>query len=232
MSFVNVDLLALARDATYFTTLPATNINLPAISLLSYHPDFQTVLGENATARKIADLPWPAFHEAGIYNKKDNSLYVTSNYESLADNINITVVSLDDYSFYSTQFPDVWEANGGTSYYPPGSDQTQTPPQQVYCDEGDFEHYSQLVAVDPNTKTSEVLLTSFLGRNFSSVKIFDNIQSPETSGSRTRTMGTSRTSARKQPNPSKYTALSQKQGSSRLSQMASSSPMASSFRLT
>jgi hypothetical protein len=57
MSFVNVDLLALARDATYFTTLLAININLPAISLLSYHPNFQTVLGENATAQKIANLP-------------------------------------------------------------------------------------------------------------------------------------------------------------------------------
>ena len=114
MSFVNVDLLALARDANYFSTLSATNVTAPAISLLSYHPDFQTVLGENATARKIAELPWEAFHEAGIYNKKDNSLYVTSNYQSLDDNINITVVSLDDYSITSTQFPDVWEANGGT----------------------------------------------------------------------------------------------------------------------
>ncbi|KAG4416623.1 hypothetical protein IFR04_010266 [Cadophora malorum] len=169
MSFVNVDLLALARDANYFSTLSATNITAPAISLLSYHPDFQTVLGENATARKIADLPWEAFHEAGIYNKKDNSLYVTSNYQSLDDNINITVVSLDDYSITSTQFPDVWEANGGTSYYPPDADQSQTPPQQVYCDEGDFEHYSQLVAVDPNTNNSIILLTSFMGRNFSSI---------------------------------------------------------------
>lgn len=39
----------------------------------------------------------------------------------------------------------------------------------MYYDKGDFKHYSQLVAVDPNTKTSEVLLTSFLGRNFLSV---------------------------------------------------------------
>ncbi|KAI9054231.1 hypothetical protein LZ554_001399 [Drepanopeziza brunnea f. sp. 'monogermtubi'] len=168
MSFVNVDLLALARDATYFSTLSATNMTAPSISLLSYSPEFQTVLGANATARKIADLPWEAFHEAGVYSKKDNSLYVTSNYQSLQDNINITVVSLDDYSISSTQFPNLAEANGGTSYYPPGSDPTHTPPQQVYCDEGDFEHYAKLVAVDPNTNTSEVLLTSFMGRNFSS----------------------------------------------------------------
>lgn len=145
MSLIHVDLLALATDATYFSTLSATNITTPAISLLSYSPDFPTVLGENATARKIADLPWQAFHEGGIYNKKDNSLYVTSNYQSLKDNINITIISLDDYTITSTQFPDLWEANGGSSYYPPGADQSQTPPQQVYCDEGDLEHYSQLV---------------------------------------------------------------------------------------
>jgi gluconolactonase len=81
MSFIDVDLLAWAKDASYFTTLAATNIISPAISLLSYHLDFQTVLGKHPKARKIADLSWAAFYEAGIYNKKDNSLYVTSNYE-------------------------------------------------------------------------------------------------------------------------------------------------------
>lgn len=168
MSFVNVDLLAMSRDANYFSTLAATNITSPTISLLSYSPDFQSLLGQNATARKIVDLPWQAFHEAGIYNKKDNSLYVTSNYQDLNDNINITVISLDDYSIFSTQFPGLAEANGGTTYYPPGSNQSQTPPQQVYCDQGNLEHFAQLIAVDPNTNTSEVLLTNFLGRNFSS----------------------------------------------------------------
>lgn len=168
--FVDVDLLALASNANYFSTLPATSGAEPAISLLNFNSSFQTdVLGENATARKIADLPWQAFHEAGIYYEPDNSLYVTSNYVSLEDNINITIVSLDDYSITSTQFPDLWEANGGSSYYPPGSDTTKRPPQHVYCDEGEFEHPSALIAVDPGTNTSTTLLTSFLGRNFSSI---------------------------------------------------------------
>ncbi|POR39513.1 Gluconolactonase [Tolypocladium paradoxum] len=169
--FVNIDLLAVASDANYFAKLPATNITAPAISLLAYHDDFYNVLGHNATARKVLDLPWAAFHEAGIYNKKDNSLYITSNYQSLEDNINVTVVSLDDaddYPFHSTQFADLAMANGGTNYYPPGASRNQTPPLQVYCDEGDFEHYAQLLAVDPNTNTSKPLLTNFLGRNFSS----------------------------------------------------------------
>ncbi|PHH92698.1 hypothetical protein CDD83_5935 [Cordyceps sp. RAO-2017] len=170
--FVQVDLLAVATDAQYFAKLPATNIVEPAVSLLSYHADFEHVLGPAATARKLWDLPWEAFHEAGIYNKKDNSLYITSNYKSLDDNINITVVSLDsdEYLYRSTQFPGLAMANGGTSYYPPGQQHEQgTPPMQVYCDEGDFDHYSQLIAVDPNTNSSQPLLTSFFGRNFSSL---------------------------------------------------------------
>ncbi|KAF6833777.1 SMP-30/Gluconolaconase/LRE-like region [Colletotrichum musicola] len=179
MSLVNVDLHALATGgAGYLASINAANLSTPAISLLSYQPAFANVIGANATARKIADLPWQAFHEGGVYNKKDNSLYISSNYQSLADNINMTILSLDDYSITSSQFPDLAEANGGTSYYPPGADQSSTPPMQVWCDEGDFEAYSKLIAVDPNTNKSEPLLISFNGRNFSSVN--DARQHPTT----------------------------------------------------
>ncbi|KAK2035585.1 calcium-dependent phosphotriesterase [Colletotrichum zoysiae] len=170
MSLVNVDLHALATGgAGYLASINAANLSTPAISLLSYQPSFADVIGANATARKIADLDWQAFHEGGIYNKKDNSLYISSNYRSLEDNINITVVSLDDLSVRSTQFPDLAEANGGSSYYPPGANQSATPPMQIWCDQGDFEAHSKLLAVDPNTNTSQTLLTGFHGRNFSAV---------------------------------------------------------------
>ncbi|TDZ28498.1 Gluconolactonase [Colletotrichum spinosum] len=179
MSLLTVDLASLATGgAGYLASINAANLSTPAISLLSYHPSFADVVGSNATARKIADLPWQAFHEGGVYNKRDNSLYVSSNYQSLADNINITIVSLDDLSVRSTQFPDLAEANGGTTYYPPGADQSSTPPLQVWCDEGDFNTYSKLVAVDPNTNKSEPLLVGFNGRNFSSVN--DVRQHPDT----------------------------------------------------
>lgn len=168
--YVNIDLLAAATNAQYLTGLLGAAAE-PAISLLSYRADFYDVLGHNATARMVWDLPWEAFHEAGIYNKKDNSLYITSNYRSRDDNINITVVSLDsdDYPFRSTQFPGLAMGNGGSSYYPPGKSRDGTPPLHVYCDEGDFENYSQLVAVDVNTNVSKPLLTNYLGRNFSSL---------------------------------------------------------------
>lgn len=168
--YVTIDLLALASNPNYFNTLPATSVSEPAISLLSYDDTFKNeVLGPSATARKLQDLPWEAFHEAGIYNRDTNSIYVTSNYQDLSDNINITIVSLEDYSITSTQFPDLWEANGGTSWYPPGSDYKGAPPAQLYCDEGDFEHYSSLVSVDVVKNTSKVILNSYYGRNFSSL---------------------------------------------------------------
>lgn len=168
--YVTVDLLALATNPNYFNSLPATSGAEPAISLLSYDDTFKNdILGPGATARKIADLSWEAFHEAGIYNRDTNSIYVTSNYQDLSDNINITIISLEDYSITSTQFPDLWEANGGTSWYPPGSDYSGAPPAQLYCDEGDFEHYSSLVSVDVVKNTSTVVLNSYYGRNFSSL---------------------------------------------------------------
>lgn len=171
MSVVTVDLLALASNANYFNTLSATNASEPAISLLSYDQEFQsTVLGSNVTARKLADLDWQAFHEGGLYHKDTNELYVSSNYINLQDNINITVINLTDYSIKSTQFPNLYEANGGSTYYPPGSNMSQPPPNQIWCDEGDFQHPSSLVSVDIASNKSEVILTSFLGgKNFSSV---------------------------------------------------------------
>lgn len=173
-SIVSVDLLAAATNPLYFANLVTTNISNPStITLLSYNDTFRTnVLGENATARQLYNLDWQAFHEMGAYNRKTNSLYVTSNFQSLEDPINITVIDLgNNYALSSTQYVDVNEANGGTNWYPPGSEQGNgtTPPRLLFCNEGDFQHYSGLVSVDPVTNQSEVILNNFLGRNFSSV---------------------------------------------------------------
>ncbi|KAE8882515.1 hypothetical protein PF005_g29424 [Phytophthora fragariae] len=170
MSLIDVDLHALATGgADYLASIYAGNATNPALSLLSYDSSFADVIGHNATARLVADLNWQAFHEGGVYNKEDNSLYVSSNYISIADNINMTVVSLDDFSIRSTQFPDLTMANGGSSYYPPGADQNSTPPIQVWCDQGDLDAYAKLLAVNVNTNESEPLIIGMNGRNFSSL---------------------------------------------------------------
>ncbi|KAF2675848.1 lactonohydrolase [Lentithecium fluviatile CBS 122367] len=173
-SIIPVDLLSAATNPSYFTNLVTTNASNPStIALLSYNDTFRTnVLGENATARQLYNLDWEAFHEMGTYNAYTNKLYVTSNFVSLDNPINVTIIDLaNDYAISSTRYTDVNEANGGTSYYPPSSSQGNgtTPPQLLFCDEGDFEHYSGLVAVDLVTNTSTVILNNYLGRNFSSV---------------------------------------------------------------
>ena len=43
------------------------------------------------------------------------------------------------------------------------------PSNQIWCDEGDFQHYSSLVSVEPAQNQSAVILNSYLGaKNFSS----------------------------------------------------------------
>lgn len=174
MSITNVDMLALATNPLYFNTLAATNITQPAISLLAYDAAFeQSVVYPNATARLLSNESWEAFHEGGVYDASQNALYVASNYENLEDNINMTVIYLDnDYSvknITSTQFPGLYEANGGTTYYPPGSDISSPPPNQLWCDEGDFQHYSALVSVNPASNTSQAVNNNYLGRDYSSL---------------------------------------------------------------
>ncbi|KAF2247342.1 lactonohydrolase [Trematosphaeria pertusa] len=173
-SIMPVDLLAAATDPSYFTNLVSTNVSNPTtIALLAYNDTFRTdVLSENATARQLYNLDWEAFHEMGTYNRETNSLYVTSNYVSLDNPINVTIIDLGrNYTLKSTRYANLAEANGGTNWYPPGSNQSNgtTPPRLLFCDEGDFTNYSQLVSVDPVTGQSEVVLNSYLGRNFSSI---------------------------------------------------------------
>lgn len=114
----------------------------------------------------------------GTYSPQTSSVYITSNYQSLSNPINVTVLSLPSYTLSSLRYPAVHEANGGTNYFPPGTDPASSDPWLLFCDEGDPQHYSALTAVNPATNESTVLLNSFLGRNFSSVN--DVRQHPET----------------------------------------------------
>ncbi|OAK94272.1 calcium-dependent phosphotriesterase [Phaeosphaeriaceae sp. SRC1lsM3a] len=183
-SIIPIDLTAFATDASYLNQFVPTNVSNPTvISLLGFNDEFASVLGPNVTARQLYNLDWQAFHEAGIYNKETNKLYVTSNWAGDLNNpINITILDLDpaaNYSYTTTRYSALAEPNGGTSYYPPGlKSNSSTPPRHLYADEGDFTQPSALVSVDPVTGASEKILTNYLGRNFSSIN--DVRQHPET----------------------------------------------------
>ncbi|KAF2852527.1 lactonohydrolase [Plenodomus tracheiphilus IPT5] len=172
-SIIPVDLLSFATNPSYLNTLVATNNTpIPAINLLAYDPSFASIIGENATARQLYDLNWQAFHEAGVYNKATNKIYITSNWAGDFNNpINTTIIDLsNNYALSSTRYPGIAEPNGATSYYPPGTQTTtSTPPHILFADSADFNTYSALVSLDPTTNQTTPILTSFLGRNFSSL---------------------------------------------------------------
>ena len=172
-SIIPINLSAFATNPSYLSTLFSTNVTMPSvINLLAYDKSFVDVIGQNATARQLYNLHWEAFHEAGVYNKGTNKLYVTSNWaKDLKNPINVTIIDIaNNYSYSTTRYSALAEPNGGTSYYPPGTQANGTTPSRVlYCDEGDLENPSALVSVDPVTGSSERILTNFLGRNFSSI---------------------------------------------------------------
>ncbi|KAF1937453.1 lactonohydrolase [Clathrospora elynae] len=171
-SIIPVDLLSFATNPSYLNTLVTTNASNPTvINLLAYDESFASVIGEDATARQLYDLDWQAFHEAGVYNKDANKLYVTGNWAGDLNNpINVTIIDLaDNYSYTTTRYSALAEANGATSYFPPGTQTNgSTPSHILYCDEGDFINPAGLVSVDPVSGKSERILTNYLGRNFSS----------------------------------------------------------------
>lgn len=64
-SIVPVDLLAAATNPLYFSNLVTTNVSDPkTIALLSYNDAFADhLMGSNASARRLYNLDWEAFHE-------------------------------------------------------------------------------------------------------------------------------------------------------------------------
>jgi gluconolactonase len=174
-NLIPVDLLSFATNPSYLNNLVATNLSIPDnLQLLAYDPSFTSVIGENVTTRQLHNFAdWEPFHEAGVYNKAANKLYVTSNWAGdLKNPINITTIDLsNNYSIASSRYPDIAEANGGTSYFPLGTQNTygngSTPSWVLICDQGDFNSYGKLVSLDPVTNETEVLVNNFLGRNFS-----------------------------------------------------------------
>lgn len=183
VNITHVDLLSLATSYQYAYSIQAVaNASIDQVSFISYNNSFaDDVIGPSATQELITELSWNAFHEAGVYNIKTGKLYATSNWNGSFENpINVTSIDISNNNeIESIRYPNVNEANGAAAFYPVGTPANSSDGQRiVYCDEGDFEHPSQLTVVDPATGQSEVILNNFLGRNFSSLN--DIEQHPHT----------------------------------------------------
>lgn len=186
-SVTTVNLLTLATSIPYaqFLSPLDTAATPPFLNFLAYNDTFSTsVLSPNVSARLLySSADYEPFHEAGIYDRATNSMYITSNYNTdtgLSNPINITIVSLSDYSIRSVRYPGIHEPNGGTLYFPPSPEHANSTadPLLLFCDEGDFTHYSALTTLDPSTNQTNVILNNYLGRNFSSIN--DVRQHPST----------------------------------------------------
>lgn len=175
VAVTTINLTVLATSFPYANELAALSFpNASDISFLSFSPAFSEIITPSTTARLISSQPYAAFHEAGVYNRGTNSIYIASNWDAYDNPINVTVLNLTDLSVSSTRFPGLTSPNGGCTYAPPDQlpstpDSPATPPFALFADEGNFEQVSGLVQLDPATGVTTPLLTSFLGRNFSSV---------------------------------------------------------------
>lgn len=153
-SVTTIDLLTLATSLPYASQISSFSTELANVTFQQYDNSFSNILGPNASWRMISNQSYEAFHEAGVYHQETNSLYISSNWAGDFSNpINVSILSLEDYSLTSQRYDGLFAPNGGTAYVTPG---TNEKPQIVFCEEGSFELPSGLTIVDPVTKTTKV----------------------------------------------------------------------------
>lgn len=97
-------------------------------------------------------------HEAGVFNKKTNSVYFTANFQT-HDPVALFSVNCSDYTVKELNYPLVVQANGACQYKD----------GILYCSQGDKKTPSSLVLVDPVTAKSETIIDSFYGQLFNSI---------------------------------------------------------------
>ena len=179
VNITTVNLFQLSRSLQYASDVAAlANTQNETVNFLAYNSTFAAdILGANPTVSLISNESWEAFHEAGVYYKATNAAYIASNFATLpydANPINVTVYNFTDNTVSSVRYPNLAAANGATLFTAPNGSSPDTnglePNKQyvLWCDEGDFDLPAGLVAVDPVSGNSIPILTSFLGRNFSS----------------------------------------------------------------
>lgn len=147
------DWKAAATDPKHTAHLTSVNP-----SFMIYDGAFEGVIGTSPSLSLIDARPDKFAHEAGIYSRKTDRNYFTSNYQS-GKSVEIHSVGSDDRRVLQHSYPEVKNANGGCCYKD----------QLLFCAQGDFTNPSALVLVDPTTSTSQILLNNFHGRPFNSL---------------------------------------------------------------
>ncbi|KAE9968530.1 hypothetical protein BLS_005790 [Venturia inaequalis] len=165
-SVTTVNLLRLATSLPYAAQINSFTNSTPGLSFVQYEDEFSSILGLNASWKKIANESYKAFHEAGVYDQTTKSLFMTSNYGGPSSPIVVTVLNMTDYSVTSGPYKGLTAGNGGTSYVAPGAD---GPPKVLFCDQGDNSSASALSVLDPKTKKFTPILSSYYGSEYNSI---------------------------------------------------------------
>lgn len=147
------DWKAAATDPEHLSSLG----NEPAFIVYD-SPTFEDVIGTEPSLTLVETRADKFAHEAGVYIKKIDSNYFTSNYQS-GKSVEIYSVDSKDRKVVQHSFPSVKNGNGGCWYRD----------QILFCAQGDLTAPSALVLVDPSTSSSETLLNNFHGWPFNSL---------------------------------------------------------------
>lgn len=161
---------------------------------VAHHPNFLSLLGPNptltliaSTEEKYGDDGSPLFHEAGVWVEDSQEVWFTSNLLRDPDHNEVGRVKVDGREgerevgkswrlLTEEERGRVVTGNGATLY---GG-------EVLYCSQGmGTEVPSALVAQDPKTLATRVLLNNYHGRPFNSVN--DVVVLPGASGATSRT---------------------------------------------
>ncbi|KAH9844573.1 calcium-dependent phosphotriesterase [Teratosphaeria destructans] len=182
VNIFHVDLLRLASSLQYALELDGViSGSTSEVSFVSYSDSFRDLLGPDVSSELVATRDWKAFHEAGVYSQATGKIYLSSKSgNAVEDPINVTSIDIKNGDAIASQRIDgIANANGGAAFYPFGTSPHSSDGQQiVFCDQGTPNTQPGLVAFDPQSGSTKVLVNTFLGRNFSSPN--DVVQHPQT----------------------------------------------------
>jgi gluconolactonase len=165
-SVTSINLMALATSLPYAAQVDSiANTSTSSVKFLSFHESFtKDILGPHVSSELISNKPYQAFHEAGVYYPATNSVYISSNWIGPNNPVNVTILNLTDYSITEERYPGLYVPNGASPYTSPHGKK-----YVLWCDEGTFQGASGLTLLDPVAKKTTPFVSSFLGRNFSSI---------------------------------------------------------------
>lgn len=152
-----------AEVIAYDTKQASTNINTASTSpaspcFLVHDSAFRKLLGDEPSLELVEERKDKFAHEAGVYIKSTKKEYFTSNYQT-GKSIEIYSIDPATRKIELLDVPEAPNANGACNWQD----------KVLICSQGTLTTPSALVAYDPSTSKTEIIVNNFHGREFNSV---------------------------------------------------------------